>query len=181
MHGFAAASPDHQQTILLVGRSGSGKTTTGLVLLQAGWHYLSNDVVLLQATPDGVVALPTPGDVITVRPKTLGLLPGLRPHLSPSETHKGQIRVRTIAAGWAEPGRVTGVYFPRVEGGRTTLHPLSKAIAWGKLMEESVDRWDTAALPAHLELLRQLTQQAWLFDLRLGPDVGELVGTLGNS
>jgi len=181
VHGFAAASPDQQQTILLVGRSGSGKTTTGLALLQAGWLYLGNDVVLLRATPDGVVALPTPGAVITVRSKTLELLPGLRPHLSPAEAHKGQIQVQAVAAGWAEPGRVTRVYFPRVEGEQTILHPLSKAIAWSKLMEESVDRWDAAALPAHLELLSQLSQQARLFDLRLGPDVEELVGTLGNS
>ncbi|MBK9054231.1 MAG: hypothetical protein IPL78_25960 [Chloroflexi bacterium] len=39
VHGFAAASPDEQQTILLVGRSGSGKTTTGLALLQTGWRW----------------------------------------------------------------------------------------------------------------------------------------------
>ncbi len=127
------------------------------------------------------MALPTPGDAITVRPKTLELLPGLRPHLSPTEAHKGQIQVQAVAAGWAEPGRVTGVYFPRVDGGRTTLQPLGKAIAWSKLMEESVDRWDAAALPAHLELLSQLTRQAHLFDLCLGPDVGELVGTLGTQ
>jgi hypothetical protein len=181
VQGFAAASPDHQQTILLVGRSGSGKTTTGLALLQAGWLYLGNDVVLLRATPEGVMALPTPGDAMTVRPKTLELLPSLRPHLSPTEAHKGQILVQAVAVGWAEPGRVTGVYFPRVVGGWTTLQPLSKAVAWSKLMEESVDRWDAVALPTHLELLSQLTQQARLFDLRLGPDVRELVGTLGNS
>lgn len=176
VHGFAAASPRSPQTILLVGRSGSGKTTTGLALLQAGWFYLGNDVVLLQARPDGVYALPTPGDVITVRPKSLDLLPGLRPQTRQVPGQKGQVLVQEMASGWGETRPVTAVYFPLLEGARprTSRQPLSRAIALSKLMEESVDRWDIVHLPTHLELLSQLTQQARLYDLLLGPNVGDL-------
>lgn len=181
VHGFAAASPDHSQTILLVGRSGSGKTTTGLALLQAGWWYLGNDVVLLQARPDGIYALPTPGDTLTIRPNTVNLLPDLRPRLRSGNFGKNRIAMADVSSGWGEPGRLTSIYFPTVIETRpqSQLHPLSKAITWSKLMEESVDRWDGATLTAHMDILQQLAQQVQRFELRLGPDVGTLAGLLG--
>lgn len=174
VHGFAAAAPDASQTILLVGRSGSGKTTTGLALLQAGYHYLGNDLVLLQQRGDGVMALPTPGQVINVRPKTFDLLPGLRPH-----RQQGTVQIQR----WGGAGRVSHIYFPQVEAGtRSTLHPLTQAVGWARLMEESVDRWDTATLTPHLDLLHQLAGQARLFSLHLGTDVVQLPGLLtGNK
>src|SRR5262245_6678817 len=43
--------------MLIVGPSGSGKSTLTLGLIRQGWNYLSDDAILLHATPHGVGAL----------------------------------------------------------------------------------------------------------------------------
>ena len=43
--------------LLLVGPSGSGKSTLAIGLIRHGWHYLSDDAVLLRSQAEGVEAL----------------------------------------------------------------------------------------------------------------------------
>ncbi len=66
IHAFAAC-PSESKAVLIVGQIGSGKTTTGLALLNAGWRLLSNDSPILVA--DGKV-LSYPG-LIAAYPDTL--------------------------------------------------------------------------------------------------------------
>jgi hypothetical protein len=174
VHAFAAAQGD--KAVLIVGPSGSGKTTTGLSLLLGGWRLLANDVLLLQAREDGVYALPTPG-AIGIRPPTLRLLPQLR-ELVGDLSGSSQVDVTPALfdwVKWAEPARVTAVYFPQIEARpQSSLKPLNRAICLAQLMAQSADQWDTSLLPAHLTILQQLSQQAAPFTLHLGPDVEQL-------
>lgn len=174
VHAFAAAKDD--RGVLIVGPSGSGKTTTGLSLLLNGWKLLANDVLMLQIRPDGVYALPTPG-AIGIRPPTLKLLPQLR-DLVGDLSGIGQIDVTPALGNWVEWGeavRVTAVYFPHIESRpQSQLAPLNRAVCLAHLMTESADQWDTAMLPAHLDILQKLSQQAAPYTLHLGPDVNQL-------
>ena len=56
IHAFAASPPsnggDRGGAVLLVGGIGSGKTTTGMSLLDAGWKLLSNDSPIVNASAD---------------------------------------------------------------------------------------------------------------------------------
>jgi hypothetical protein len=45
-------------------------------------------------------------------------------------------------------------------------------------MEESIDRWDVAALPEHIEFLSKLVRQSRHFRLTLAPDIERLPGML---
>ncbi|MCB9445667.1 MAG: hypothetical protein H6669_15680 [Ardenticatenaceae bacterium] len=174
VHAFAAAKDD--QGILIVGPSGSGKTTTGLSLLLDGWKLLANDVLLLQVRTNGVYALPTPG-AIGIRPPTLELLPQLRAlvgNLSGNE----QVDVTPALFDWVEWGeavKVTAVYFPQIESRpQSLLGPLNRAVAYARLMAESVDQWDEVMLPAHMDILQKLSQQAAPYTLHLGLDAIQL-------
>ena len=174
VHAFAAVKDG--RGILIVGPSGSGKTTTGLSLLLNGWKLLANDVLLLQDRPDGVYALPTPG-AIGIRPPTLTLLPQLR-ELVGDLAGSGQVDVTPALYDWVEWGevvKVTAVYFPHIESRpQSKLAPLNRAVCLAHLMTESADQWDAAMLPAHMDILQKLSQQATPYTLHLGPDVERL-------
>jgi hypothetical protein len=168
LHAFAAAREG--RAALLVGASGSGKTTSGLSLLLAGWELLSNDVVLLQARPNGVYALPTP-DAVSIRPYSLTLLPALREWL-PGWTGERPLSVSAyelVNSRWAAPAPIHAIYFPQIETRpESALRQMSRAVALARLLEESVDTWDTPLLADHLAILHAISQQATPFTLRLG-------------
>jgi hypothetical protein len=54
----AAGLAKEGKGLLLVGPSGSGKSSLALSLVRQGWHYLSDDMLILRHTSSGVEALP---------------------------------------------------------------------------------------------------------------------------
>lgn len=175
VHAFAASKDG--RALLIVGPSGSGKTTTGLSLLLHGWKLLANDVLLLEERPDGVYALPTPGE-IGIRPGTLELLPPLRSWLGRRQPIDGAYTLsgaEAVRGKWSEAVPIAAVCFPEIEKREVSVaHPEKAAVVLARLMEESVDRWDRAMLSRHMSLLQTVSQQAQAYTLRLGADVIEL-------
>ena len=158
MHGFAAQKEGH--TILLIGPSGSGKTTAGMALLKNGWRFLANDVILL--TGNSIQIYPT-FDQIRVRQGTIDLLCEEGVHLEELPIRFGQTR------------KVTAVYLVQLQPNRQTqLSPLTTPLAFVKLIESSVDHWDTSQLPAHLSFLRRLCEETAVFNLHSGKDIHNL-------
>lgn len=183
LHAFAAVRDG--QAVLLVGPSGSGKTTTGLALLPAGWELLANDAVLLEERHGRIEALPMPG-TISIRPKTLALLPYLRWLTSQASSQNGKLTLQAYQlltnGRLPNPAPVTAVYFPQISSQPTThRQPQHRAISLVHLMEESVDRWDEACLAAHIGLLERLSQQADTYRLLLGQDMATLLPAFGEA
>lgn len=173
VHAFAAAK--NGTAVLIVGASGSGKTTSGLSLLLGGWRLLANDILLLESRADGLYALPTPGGV-SIRPATFDLLPALKKWLIPQD---GQVSLsgQQLSRGqWAEPSRAVLLLLPEIEATRpcSQLQPANRAVALVRLLEESADRWDAAALDGHVDVMEQLSQQTAVYHLLLGQDVANL-------
>jgi hypothetical protein len=173
VHAFAAAKGD--TAVLIVGASGSGKTTSGLSLLLGGWQLLANDILLLENREDGLYALPTPGGV-SIRPATFDLLPTLTERFNP-QNGRVSISGQQLSQGqWADPARVMLVLLPQIEAARPCcqLEPANRAVALVRLLEESADRWDTAVLDAHVGVIEQLAQQTAVYNLLLGQDIVNL-------
>jgi hypothetical protein len=178
IHAFAAQKDDH--TLLLVGVSGSGKTTTGLSLVAQGWRYLANDVVLVKQEKGSVIAMPTPG-AIGLDTKSFELLPDLTPPPGKSDlAMKYYYPATTFVEGWGAEAPVSCILFPEIATeGETALHPLPSSMTLARLMEASVDRWDSFGLDHHMRLLGQLSRQVASFDLRLGRQLDRLPTMLG--
>ena len=174
VHAFGAAW-QAEQGILLIGGSGSGKTTTGLNLITQGWQLLANDAPLLTERPSGVFALPTPG-LVSIRPPTFGLLPRLLGVLGLAAVPQRQIWFAAARFGAAAPAvPIRKLFFPHITDQPTShVEPLNRAVALAQLLEESVDRWDAATTNGHIALLERLTMQASVYTLHLGRNLAQI-------
>ncbi|MGD8584306.1 MAG: hypothetical protein PVJ75_03055 [Chloroflexota bacterium] len=180
IHAFAIEKDEG--AILLVGESGSGKTTTGLSLISHGWRYLANDVLLLRENGGIVSAMPTPGG-IGLNAHSLQLLPGLGSTASfKHTTAKYYYPATELVAGWGRGAPVRRILFTQVRpDGETGLEPTNHSVTLARLMEASVDRWDTASLDDHLHTLALLSRQAEGYELSVGRDLERLPSLLSRS
>ena len=175
LHAAAVATADG--ALLLVGPSHSGKTTTGLALLLAGWKHLASDVVVLAHSQSGLLAYPTAAE-LSARPHSFQMLPALRQLLTQPQSAQRIQREERLSLRpdqWSEAMLITAICFPQVTTrAQSTLEPLEPPMALARLMEQSVDRWDTITLSAHVDFLAALSRQARAYTLYLGRDVDRL-------
>jgi hypothetical protein len=170
--------------LLLVGPSGSGKSTLAIGLIRQGWHYLSDDAVLLRPQAEGVEAL------------------ALRKHFyvdtdaaaSPVELplgeevpdSRGRRRRRVCLEGvYAE--QYAADCFPQVllfcrivPQAQSTLIPLNQVHALKHLLASSGPQlFDKSTMSQHLDVLKTLVQQTSTYELRAGVDLYRDPRTLG--
>ncbi len=173
----AASCAWQRAGLLLVGRSGSGKTTTVLNLALHGWAHLSNDVTLLRRGEAGIMAWPTP-DETWIRPTTLALLPALAAYQATGAAGSNSANTIRLHPVTPRPGLnptvISAICFPQVTAGATRLRPQSQSLTLARLLEESLDCWDLDAATDHTTFLSALVRQAPAYELHLGQDVARL-------
>ena len=147
VHAAAVVAPDGRAR-LLIGDAWSGKSTTVVTLIEAGWDWLSDDQVVLERGESGEVLVRG-----WARPFHLdegwaeGESVGRRRTIDPAELGSGQRRASATLGG---------LLFPRVEAHVVTrLETGSPAQAFEGLVRQSP--WlmaDPGAAPVILDLLR---------------------------
>jgi hypothetical protein len=169
--------------LLIVGGSGSGKSTLTIGLLRQGWHYLSDDAVLLRAQPAGVDAwaLRKPFSVDARVAAAYGDLP-----LGPDGPHPAGRRKRRVEVFDAYPHHYAAhchpqvLLFPRlIPHAQSTVRPLARPHALGQLLAQSGPQlFDRATMPPHLAVLTRLVHQATPYELLAGQDLYDQPGRL---
>jgi hypothetical protein len=190
LHAFAARAPSGR-VALITGHMGSGKTTTGLALLSAGWKLLSNDSPLLTHRNERVQVLAYPGQ-LSAFDDSLARFEQLQKFIpseasEASEANEGtpgqaapQKRVfqaeTAFADPWASVGVAGGIFFPQVAPGlaRSELVQVDPKQAILALVPQAIEGWDKAMVGPTLHLLRQLVEQAPCYTLNLSPHVKQL-------
>ena len=177
-HAFAAVRPLAEApdaAVLICGPPGSGKTSTGLALLDQGFGFLANDAALLGEAQGQVKVYPSPG-TINLHPETITLLPAYRNlgdgDAHPMHIHRGKIFITrgTLLEKHARaaPAAVQTILFPSLTDGRQhTLHEVLPAVGLARLIEENIDQWDENTFLDHINLLTNLSRQATFYDLYL--------------
>ncbi|HET7088899.1 MAG TPA: hypothetical protein VFL17_09635 [Anaerolineae bacterium] len=191
MHAFAAAAPPLSPlsdggddrgggAVLLVGSIGSGKTTTGMSLLDVGWKLLSNDSPIVNASTE---ILSYPG-LLAAYPDTFARFEATRP-LSDIIPESEGLKKLTVAAEsiwpdvWIERAPAGAIVFPQIESRMNhAVEPISPLEALRRLLPHAVEQWDREMIPEHLRVLRLLVESAPAYVLRLGPEVNVIPALL---
>ncbi|RJQ16252.1 MAG: hypothetical protein C4560_09970 [Nitrospiraceae bacterium] len=162
--------------ILLVGSSGSGKSTSSLSLIRQGWNYLSDDVVLLKESPDGIESIAFQKG-ISFGPNLAGHYPELDRYGKPSMNgQKKFLDIKSVYPdGFVYSSFPKVLIFPEVtQHKNSVLSPVAGAEALIMLIKNSggimVDKKTTGK---QIEVLKQLISQVNSYRLFLGHDLHE--------
>lgn len=162
LHAAAVVAPDGQAW-LLVGDSRTGKTSTCVNLIRAGWDWLADDQVVARPDGDGGVVIEGwPRPFMLDEGFTAGRSRGRRAPADPAAFGPGRPR-RAAPLG--------GVLLPRVRAEHpTALRPAHPADGLAELIRQSP--WlmaDGHAAPGVLALLSRMSKKP-VYHLALGTD-----------
>jgi hypothetical protein len=150
--------------VLLAGASGAGKSTLTLVMSQAGWDYMGDDMLFLK---------PGCADVFGF-PEGIDYFPDFG-------SNSRKVHVRPEAAfGNAEvlQAKPRALIFPRVAHTQESLLlPMNRAAAFLELAP-NVLMSDRAACETHFKVLEDLTRRVPAFRLHTGKDLAQAERTI---
>jgi hypothetical protein len=162
VHAGAVIGPDGRAW-LLAGGTFSGKSTTCVNLIRAGWDYLADDHVVLGREEDGGVTVEGwPRRFNLDHGYASGASEGVRSRVDPDAFGPGR---------WRRSAALGGLLFPRVDAGfPTVLAPLHPAGALSRLLQQSPWLLADRAAAAPVLALLQAAASAPACELRLGSD-----------
>lgn len=180
LHAAALIEPESGCCFVFPGTSRSGKTSLSLRLAASGWHYLSDDVVVISEGEKGVEARGLRRPFQTSSDSLGGCeLPGLDDALGvtiPNDPEKRRLDPEILFPGQfaasAEPGVLC---FPVITGeSESRLAETTKAEAMMRLIVMCPwSNYDASAARDHLRVLGHLVRQCRTYTLHAGRDIFE--------
>ena len=161
LHSAGVVDPSNGRGVLIVGRSGSGKSALAVQLVSAGWSYLSDDELLL-SLDDGAVEARGFRSFFATRTSKDG--DPLR-HCFEPDTVFGARRTPKILPGVVLFTSLNNESESRLSKltQKETMMRLIRACPWAT--------YDTAIASDNLKVLSALARQAKGFDLSAGSDL----------
>lgn len=165
--------------VIVVGRSGSGKSTTALSSLGAGMFYGGDDCIAVAVDPEPYVyTLYNSGKL---HPADLERFPYLRDAVSNPNVLDYEKAIFYVHGQF--PDRVVdgfplrAVLLPTITGGATRLVPVSSAAALVALAPSTILQLPPIE-PRAFSAMARLVELVPSFRLELGPDIGEIPTTI---
>jgi hypothetical protein len=179
-HAGCVLASNGARGILLVGDSGSGKSTLTASLVQLGWHFVSDDNLLLRDSANGIVAWALRRyftfDEATLKACDLLQFEHAVGSRVPGDRNKFRFYARRAFPHRFVDACMPGVIlFPTITGEAISrIGPVSQADSLARLIRQCP--WatcDVAAAPEHLQALTKLVKQTRSYAFSAGRDVFE--------
>jgi len=171
--------------VLFGGPGGSGKSTTALTCLRAGFEYLADDYVGLKAMPDGTFVGHSLFCSTHLEPKHLDRFPDLRPHAIPGRLpreDKSLVMLSEVSPeGLSRKARIRAVVLPKVvDVPNPLVRPASKVESLLRLAPSSLLMLPYAGIAAQeFEKLSRFLQSLPTYWLELGGNMDEIPVRIG--
>jgi hypothetical protein len=177
LHAAGAVEPQSGAGALFVGNSNSGKSSLTIRLARGGWSYLSDDMLLLEESPEGVLARGL-RRLFAVSDSTLAGcdLPRVEEALgTPINSNPDKRRLSPdiiFPRGFSATCRPEVIYFPVItEEDETHIESLKKADVLLRLLKVYPWACFDAAGREYLGVLERLVRQTRGYVLRAGRDI----------
>lgn len=174
LHAAGLIAPATTQGILLIGDPGSGKSTLTTQLANSGWSYLSDDLLLLQATNNAVSAWGLRRVFALTQQTINACLPAQACENFNANAAKYLLAPdKMFAATAAANCQPSALFFTELtHQAQTRVEPISRSEAMlGLLRQSSWLCYDPHVAAAHTQALTRLTQQCQAFRLYAGQDL----------
>lgn len=176
LHGGAVGTDDG--AALIVGKGGSGKSTTSLVCLDAGMRYLGDDYVMVSMEPEPRVHSTSCSAKLEI--PQVSRYPHLMPTIWNGDRLGEEREEKAVAFVDHAPGAVVSslplkmVIVPRISGkSTTTASPLSTARAFMALAPSTIIQMP-GAKDVELAAMGDLVRRVTVTGLELGSDLSTI-------
>lgn len=178
VHAAGVVEPVSGAGALFVGASGSGKTTLTLRLTEAGWRYLSDDMVVLHETAttleaEGLRRLFAVAGTSVVGSSSTRLNAALGTPVN-SDPSKRRLEPEAVfPESRAKSCRPSALFFPRVvDLPKTTIEEMTPRAAMQQLLRHCPwATYDACSAPNYLRVLARLANQCRAYELSAGRDL----------
>jgi hypothetical protein len=181
LHG--AALDNHKIGYLFLGESNSGKSSMALSLVHQGWHYASDDSLLLKSNGNGVEVLSFRKSFY-IDPEVASKYPELDSLLLNENDMEGCKRFLDLDQMYPkqfQPSIVPKVliFTNIISQKKSSIQLLSKGQAFANLLKQSVSIFfNRQVVDEHLDVLKRLVQQTDCYQLLAGRDLYDEPGEI---
>jgi hypothetical protein len=184
LHASCVLAPGGERLIVMVAPHDTGKSTTALHLLRAGYTFLADGMALWRRHGPGLIVGGYPIGEVKLRDDVLALFPEYGGQsIRVREHHKTVANLReTHPDGLVEtlikPASIQLCFVERNEAAQTRVTDLSRAEALPLLATNTVF-WDEASSLKHnSQALQALLRVAKLYRLQIGTSITDIVGVI---
>lgn len=184
LHASCVLDPAGQRLILMIAPHNTGKSTTALHLLRAGYIFLADGMALLRREGEQWVAGGYPIGEVKLRDDVLALFPDYKGEtVRVREQRKTVVNLRAahpdrLAEKLLVFSRIQLCYMEQSSSARTEITPMSMDEAAIFLAANTVYWDEPERLQHNTALLQALLHTAELYRLRIGSDEQGIVATL---